>query len=86
VTASRRAWSPPGEDNLAGKVLVDIANPLDVSQGMLPSLFVCNTDSLGEQIQRRVPRARVVKTLQTMKLRCDGRPDQGPAPERDHGR
>jgi predicted dinucleotide-binding enzyme len=55
-----------GEDNLAGKVLVDIANPLDVSQGMPPSLFVCNTDSLGEQIQRRFPQARVVKTLHTM--------------------
>jgi predicted dinucleotide-binding enzyme len=55
-----------GEDNLADKVLVDIANPLDVSQGMPPSLFVCNTDSLGEQIQRRFPRTRVVKTLQTM--------------------
>ena len=55
-----------GEDNLAGKVLVDVANPLDVSQGMPPSLFVCNTDSLGEQIQRRFPEARVVKTLQTV--------------------
>jgi len=55
-----------GEGNLAGKVLVDIANPLDVSQGMPPSLFVSNTDSLGEQIQRRFPQARVVKTLNTM--------------------
>jgi 8-hydroxy-5-deazaflavin:NADPH oxidoreductase len=54
------------EDNLAGKVLVDIANPLDVSQGMPPSLFVCNTDSLGEQIQRRFAQARVVKALNTM--------------------
>jgi predicted dinucleotide-binding enzyme len=55
-----------GEDGLAGKVLVDVSNPLDVSHGIPPSLFVCNTDSLGEQIQRRFPRARVVKTLQTM--------------------
>jgi 8-hydroxy-5-deazaflavin:NADPH oxidoreductase len=55
-----------GEENLAGKVLLDVANPLDVSQGMPPSLFVCNTDSLGEQIQRRFPEARVVKTLNTM--------------------
>jgi predicted dinucleotide-binding enzyme len=37
---------------LAGKVLVDIANALDYSQGMPPSLFVANTDSLGERIQR----------------------------------
>lgn len=55
-----------GEENLAGKVLVDVANPLDFSQGMPPSLFVSNTDSLGEQIQRRFPEARVVKALNTM--------------------
>lgn len=52
-----------GEQQLAGKVLIDIANPLDVSAGMPPSLLVCNTDSLGEQIQHRFPRARVVKAL-----------------------
>ena len=55
-----------GKDNLAGKVLIDVANPLDFSQGMPPSLFVSNTDSLGEQIQRAFPDAKVVKTLQTM--------------------
>jgi 8-hydroxy-5-deazaflavin:NADPH oxidoreductase len=55
-----------GAENLAGKVLVDIANPLDFSQGMPPSLFVSNTDSLGEQIQRAFPEAKVVKTLNTM--------------------
>jgi hypothetical protein len=47
------------EAALAGKVLVDVANPLDFSRGMPPSLFVCNTDSLGEQIQRRFPQASV---------------------------
>jgi predicted dinucleotide-binding enzyme len=55
-----------GEANLAGKILADVSNPLDVSQGVPPSLFVCNTDSLGERIQRRFPQARVVKTLQTV--------------------
>ena len=55
-----------GEQNLAGKLLVDVANPLDVSQGLPPSLFVCNTDSLGEQIQRAFPEAKVVKALNTM--------------------
>jgi len=58
-----------GEENLAGKVLVDVSNPLDTSQGMPPTLFVCNTDSLGEQIQRSFPDARVVKTLNTVNLR-----------------
>ena len=55
-----------GEENLTGKVLLDIANPLDFSQGMPPSLLVSNTDSLGEQIQRRFPDTRVVKALNTM--------------------
>jgi 8-hydroxy-5-deazaflavin:NADPH oxidoreductase len=65
-TASLAALEAAGEDNLAGKVLLDIPNPLDFSQGMPPSLFVSNTDSLGEQIQCRFPEARVVKTLNTV--------------------
>jgi len=48
------------------KVLIDVTNPLDMSKGFPPSLFVCNTDSLGEQIQAAFPRLRVVKTLNTM--------------------
>ena len=55
-----------GADNLAGKVLLDIANPLDFSQGFPPTLFVKDTDSLGEQIQRAFPDVKVVKTLNTM--------------------
>jgi predicted dinucleotide-binding enzyme len=55
-----------GADNLAGKVLVDIANPLDFSHGFPPTLFVEDTDSLGEQIQRAFPEAKVVKTLNTV--------------------
>ena len=55
-----------GEHNLSGKVLIDISNPLDFSKGMPPTLSVVNTDSLGEQIQRRFPEAKVVKTLHTM--------------------
>jgi predicted dinucleotide-binding enzyme len=55
-----------GEGNLNGKILMDVSNPLDFSKGMPPTLSVSNTDSLGEQIQRRFPGARVVKTLNTM--------------------
>lgn len=63
---SLNALSLAGADNLRGKVLVDISNPLDFSQGMPPSLFVANTDSLGEQIQQAFPETKVVKTLNTM--------------------
>jgi predicted dinucleotide-binding enzyme len=55
-----------GADNLAGKVLLDIANPLDFSAGFPPTLFVKDTDSLGEQVQRTFPQAKVVKTLNTL--------------------
>ncbi|WP_445155360.1 NADPH-dependent F420 reductase [Arthrobacter sp. Hor0625] len=65
-TGSLDALTAAGADNLAGKVVVDIANPLDFSQGFPPSLNPVNTDSLGEQLQRAFPEARVVKTLNTM--------------------
>lgn len=55
-----------GENNLNGKILIDIANPLDFSGGMPPTLKPCNTDSLGEQIQTAFPGLRVVKSLNTM--------------------
>jgi len=63
---SLKALEQAGEDNLSGKVLIDISNPLDFSKGMPPTLSIVNTDSLGEQIQRRFPEAKVVKTLHTM--------------------
>jgi predicted dinucleotide-binding enzyme len=64
--ASLAALTTAGADNLRGKVLIDISNPLDFSQGFPPSLSVKDTDSLGEQIQRAFPEAKVVKSLNTM--------------------
>jgi hypothetical protein len=64
--ASLEVLRQAGEPNLAGKALIDISNPLDSSKGMPPTLFVFNTDSMGEQIQRAFPRAKVVKTLNTV--------------------
>jgi len=64
--ASLEALLSAGEENVSGKLLVDVANPLDFSRGMPPSLSVMGHDSLGEQIQRTFPDARVVKTLNTV--------------------
>ena len=65
-TASLQALEAAGSERLAGKVLVDVANPLDFSQGMPPTLSVCNDDSLGEQIQAAFPDSKVVKALNTV--------------------
>jgi 8-hydroxy-5-deazaflavin:NADPH oxidoreductase len=64
--ASLDALHLAGAEQLAGKVLVDVSNPLNFSQGMPPTLTVCNDDSLGEQIQRAFADVRVVKTLNTV--------------------
>jgi predicted dinucleotide-binding enzyme len=45
------------------KIVVDVSNPLDFSRGMPPSLSICNTNSLGEEVQKALPSAKVVKTL-----------------------
>lgn len=58
-----------GEKNLEGKILIDLSNPLDFSNGFPPTLSVCNDNSLGEQIQQALPKTKVVKTLNTMN--CD---------------
>ncbi len=57
-----------GAKNLAGKVVIDTSNPLDFSKGFPPSLFAGNTDSLGEQLQRAFPEAKLVKTLNTISV------------------
>jgi 8-hydroxy-5-deazaflavin:NADPH oxidoreductase len=63
---SLAALQAAGAKNLAGKILIDVSNPLDFSKGMPPTLSVCNTDSLGEQLQRAFPETKVVKTLNTL--------------------
>lgn len=63
---SLSALQQAGAANLKGKVIVDISNPLDFSKGAPPTLAVCNTDSVAEQLQREFPEAKVVKTLNTL--------------------
>jgi predicted dinucleotide-binding enzyme len=67
--ASLQALTMAGPENLRGKILVDVSNPLDFSNGFPPSLFVCGTDSLAEQIQRAFPHTKVVKALNTVTAR-----------------
>lgn len=70
------ALGQAGSDNLAGKVLIDIANPISVHGGPGPvTLTVANSDSLAEQIQRVFPSSRVVKALNTMNCEVMVRPD-----------
>ena len=68
-SGSLNALNLAGEENLTGKILVDVSNPLDFSNGFPPSLTVFGTDSLAEQIQRAFPMTRVVKTLNTVNAR-----------------
>ena len=72
---SLEALQLAGRENLQGKILVDLANPLDFSKGMPPSLTICNTDSLGETIQRQFTDVKVVKTLNTLNCEMMVNPD-----------
>lgn len=75
--ASVAALNTVGVDTLAGKVILDVANPLEFStEG--PILSPVNTDSLAEQIQRAFPLAKVVKSLNTMNARVMVDPSRVP--------
>jgi len=52
-----------GPKNLAGKVVIDATNPLVFSPGAPPSLALGFDDSGGEQVQRWLPGAKVVKAF-----------------------
>lgn len=53
-------------EHLSGKTLMDVSNPVDASHGFPLTLFVKDTDSLAEILQRALPDVRIVKTLNTM--------------------
>jgi len=63
---SIEALQAVGAETLGGKVLIDMANPLDNSKGFPPPLLTSNTDSLAEQLQWAFPNTRVVKAFNTV--------------------
>jgi len=65
-TTSVDALRSVNRKDLAGKVLIDVSNPLVFTPGRLPALSISNTDSLGETLQREFPEVRVVKALNTV--------------------
>ncbi|MHA7239086.1 NADPH-dependent F420 reductase [Arthrobacter sp. TMS1-12-1] len=79
-SASLDALARVGTEGLDGKVVLDVANPLDFSRGMPPTLLVKDTDSLGERIQRAFPTARVVKSLNAVTADLMAHPGKLPEP------
>lgn len=61
--AAKEAIEKAGIGNFKGKIVVDITNPLSFQEGREPLLFVSNTSSLSEDVQKTIPDALVVKTL-----------------------
>lgn len=68
-----------GPAPFGSKIVVDVSNPLDFSRGMPPSLSICNTSSLGEEVQKALPSAKIVKALNI--VNCDIMVDPGKAGE-----
>ena len=65
-TGTENAIHLAGPENLAGKVVIDVTNPLLFRPNALPGLAVGGVDSAGEQVQRWLPKAKVVKAFNSV--------------------
>ena len=64
--ATKNAIDLAGKENFSNKIVVDATNPLDFSKGVPPGFTVTLGNSLGEQIQRHISQAKVVKAFNTI--------------------
>lgn len=74
-TGVENALKLAGAENFAGKVVIDATNPLHYESGKLPALTIGHTDSAGEQVQRWLPSARVVKAFNSVGFAHMFKPD-----------
>ncbi len=82
-----------GKENLSGKIIIDVTNPLDFSQGPPPKIAVSPGNSGGEQIQKMLPDSKVVKAFNTVSAyimispkRESGEPDMFIAGNDEHAK
>jgi hypothetical protein len=64
-----------GQGAFAGKVVVDVTNPIDFRKGIPPRSAIAPDTSAGEMIQRWLPSSRIVKAFNTLSAKhmTDGR-------------
>jgi len=61
--AAKSAIDIAGKNNFKDKIVIDVTNPLDFSDGPPPKFAASLGNSLGEQIQKHIPDAKVVKAF-----------------------
>jgi len=79
-SGAKQAIESAGEDNLGGKTVIDCTNPLKFEDNKGPSLALGFSDSAGEQVQRWLPKSRVVKAFNTIGYASMYKPSFSAAP------
>ena len=74
-SGAENALKLAGPENFAGKIVIDAINPLIFEPGKPLRLAIGHTDSAGEQVQRWLPKARVVKVFNTVGYALMFKPD-----------